>query len=65
MDAQGNSKYNPLTGEARKGIEQVIPGDLNARFEQKKYEHYEHMRLKVPPSSANDGRSNAYNSRYY
>lgn len=63
MDQNGNSKYNPLNGENRLGIEAIIPNDLNNRFEQKKYEHYEHMRLKVP-SSANEGRTHAY-SKYY
>lgn len=29
MDYRGNSKYNPLTGEQRNGIEQVIPRELN------------------------------------
>lgn len=45
------------------GIEAIIPNELNGRFEQKKYEHYENMRLKVP-SSANEGRTHAY-SKYY
>lgn len=63
MDQNGNSKYNPLNGENRVGIESIIPNDLNSRFEQKKYEHYENMRLKVP-SSASDGRPHAY-SKYY
>ena len=53
MDNRGNSKFNPLTGQNRIGIEQVIPGELNSRFEEKKYHHYENLRLKVPPSSAN------------
>ena len=64
MDFRGNSKYNPLTGQDRLGIEKVVPSDLNSRFEEKKHEHYENLRLKVPPSSANDGRPNSY-SRYY
>ena len=63
MDFRGNSKFNPLTGVQRDGIEQVIPQDLNSRFEEKKYEHYEGLRLKVP-SSANDARTGAY-TRYY
>jgi hypothetical protein len=32
MDNKGNSKFNPLNGEARLGIEQVIPGELNQRY---------------------------------
>jgi hypothetical protein len=36
MDHRGNSKYNPLTGQSRPGIEQVIPEELNQRFEMKK-----------------------------
>jgi hypothetical protein len=64
MDHRGNSKFNPLTGQEREGIERVIPGELNRRFEEKKHEHYENMRLKVPPSSANDGRPSSY-SRYF
>lgn len=36
MDNRGNSKYNPLTGEQRVGIEKVIPVDLNERYNQKK-----------------------------
>lgn len=32
MDYKGNSKYNPLTGENRLGIEAVIPQELNDRF---------------------------------
>jgi len=64
MDNRGNSKFDPLTGQSRQGIERVIPEDLNQRFEQKKGEHYENLRLRVPPSSANDGRPNSY-SRFY
>ena len=64
MDNRGNSKFNPLTGQQRVGIEQVIPQELGNRYEQKKYEHYDNLRLKVPPSSANDGRPSAYN-RFY
>lgn len=63
MDQNGNSKFNPLNGENRIGIEAVIPAELNGRFEQKKYEHYENMRLKVP-TSASEGRPHSY-SRYY
>ena len=40
MDNRGNSKYNPLTGQNRVGIEQVIPEELGNRFEEKKHEHY-------------------------
>jgi hypothetical protein len=61
MDHKGNSKYNPLTGEDRLGIEQVVPNELSERYENKKHEHYENMRLKVP--SANELRA-SYN-RYY
>ncbi len=32
MDYKGNSKYNPLTGENRLGIEAVVPQELNDRF---------------------------------
>lgn len=63
MDYRGNSKYNPLTGEQRSGIEQVIPMDLNERFRVKKDQHYDNLRLKVP-SSSNSERPAAY-SRYY
>jgi len=59
MDHRGNSKYNPLTGQNRVGIEQVIPEELGHRFEEKKYEHYEGMKLKVP-SSANEAYSRFY-----
>ena len=62
MDNRGNSKYNPLTGQNRVGIEQVIPQELGGRFEEKKNEHYEGFRLKAP-SSANEGRP-AY-SKFY
>jgi hypothetical protein len=62
MDNKGNSKYNPLTGQDRIGIEAIIPQDLNGRYEQKKFEHYDNLRLKVPPSSANDGRSRVYSN---
>jgi|LakMenE01Jun11ns_1017448.scaffolds.fasta_scaffold9027270_1 hypothetical protein len=64
MDNKGNSKFNPLNGENRQGIEAVIPDDLHNRYEIKKHEHYENMRLKVPPVSASDGRTHSY-SRYY
>lgn len=37
MDLRGNSKYNVLNGENRLGIEQVIPPELNGRYEQKKF----------------------------
>jgi len=32
MDHKGNSKFNPLNGEARLGIEAVIPQDLGDRY---------------------------------
>lgn len=64
MDNRGNSKFNPLTGQNRVGIEQVIPSGLNDRFEEKKHEHYENLRLKIPPNSANDGRPASY-GRFY
>jgi len=50
MDRYGNSKYNPLNGLDRIGIEHVVPAELSDRFEKKKYEHYDNMRLKVPAS---------------
>lgn len=37
MDLRGNSKYNVLNGQDRPGIEQVIPPELNGRYEQKKF----------------------------
>jgi hypothetical protein len=64
MDNKGNSKYNPLTGEDRIGIELLVPQELNERFEQKKYEHYDNLRLKVPSSANMDSRAHPYN-RYY
>jgi hypothetical protein len=63
MDLKGNSKFNVLNGENRLGIEQVIPEELNGRYEQKKYEHYDRMRLKIP-ISAESGRVNLL-SRYH
>lgn len=62
MDNKGNSKFNPLTGENRAGVDLLVPQELTDRFEQKKFEHYDQMRLKVP--SAKDSRANNYN-RYY
>lgn len=63
MDHNGNSKYNPLNGEYRQGIEAVIPSDLSDRFMQKKYEHYEEKRLRVPSSASHD-QPHPY-SKYY
>lgn len=60
MDLRGNSKYNVLNGENRLGIEQVIPPELNGRYEQKKFEHYDNLRLKVP-TSAESGRTHMLN----
>jgi hypothetical protein len=54
MDHNGNSKFNPLNGEYRQGVDAVVPEELNDRFEQKKYEHYDNLRLKVPSSAKNE-----------
>jgi hypothetical protein len=35
MDFRGNSKFNPINGEYRVGIEKVIPEELENRFENK------------------------------
>lgn len=46
------------------GIEVIVPPELNSRFEQKKFEHYDNLRLKVPVSANNENRAQTYNKYY-
>ena len=52
MDYRGNSKYNPLSGDDRVGIESIIPNELSNRYEDKLKEHYESLKVHLP-STAN------------
>jgi hypothetical protein len=63
MDSHGNSKYNPLNGEDRLGIEQIVPNELNSRYQIKKEQHYDNMSIKLP-SSAGSLRSGPYTPYY-
>lgn len=57
MDYRGNSKYNPLNGGDRVGIESVIPNELAGRYSDKLRDHYESLKVHVP-STANSDRDN-------
>lgn len=51
MDRHGNSGYNILNGEDRMGVERIVPCDLNERYQHRKFQHYEQLRLKIPGSA--------------
>lgn len=51
MDHSGNSPYNPLNGQTRTSISQIVPAELNQRYEEKLREFKEGRRLKIPQTS--------------
>lgn len=62
MDRHGNSKFNPLNGVERGGINRIIPENLNEKYSKKVEEFEDQRRIKLPHTS-NDTRKNIF--RYY
>lgn len=48
IDNHGSGRYNPVNGETRIGIEELVPEDLNNRFSSRLAQHYSAYKIDLP-----------------
>ena len=53
MDHQGNSRFNPLNGIQRGGVDSLVPENLTNKYRSRVEEFEDHKKIKVPHTSEN------------